>query len=369
MSDKILGYDHEERSVESGQKPHPGDHIPPETGDGADYHGLHLATVLVYLSLNLISFSQILNLVGSGAFARDIADVVGGSDDTIWLSYTIAITTCVLGPPVAQAADYWGRKWFIIILTFFGVIGCIIVSRATSMGMAIGGEVMAGLAFGSQPLLYGVSSEILPRKWRPIAQGGMNVSIGLAGIFTLLVGLSLTQNNPVNFRIFFYITAGVQAVAALIFAFLYNPPLRPLQSSLSLREKLHKLDWIGYLFLASGAANDFFILEVSILYETDLFRVGQRFMITFFTSIVASMSTAFYCSQTKKLRIPTTLAYLSFLIFNVLMATATLSSGTAIWGYVIFLGLGLGICLTCLVTAAQLSAPPMLMQVFYYVLP
>ena len=41
-----------------------------------------------------------------------------------------------------------------------------------------------------------------------------------------------------------------------------------------------------------------------------------RFMITFFTSIVASMSTAFYCSQTKKLRIPTTLAYLSFLIFN-----------------------------------------------------
>lgn len=176
-------------------------------------------------------------------FARDIADVVGGSDDTIWLSYTIAITTCVLGPPVAQAADYWGRKWFIIILTFFGVIGCIIVSRATSMGMAIGGEVMAGLAFGSQPLLYGVSSEILPRKWRPIAQGGMNVSIGLAGIFTLLVGLSLTQNNPVNFRIFFYITAGVQAVAALIFAFLYNPPLRPLQSSLSLREKLHK---VGY---------------------------------------------------------------------------------------------------------------------------
>jgi MFS family permease len=60
---------------------------------------------------------------------------VGGSDQTVWLTSVIAITTVVLGPPVSQAADYWGRKWFLVILTSFGAVGAIIVSRATSVSM------------------------------------------------------------------------------------------------------------------------------------------------------------------------------------------------------------------------------------------
>lgn len=43
------------------------------------------------------------------------------------------------------------------------------------------------------------------------------------------------------------------------------------------------------------------------------------------------------------------------------MATASTSSGTAMWGYSIFAGLGLGSVLTTLVTAIQLSAPHRLM--------
>lgn len=72
--------------------------------------------------------------------------------------------TCVLGPPISQAADYWGWKWFAVTLTLLGCVGCIIVSRATT----IAGEMVAGLEYGSQPLLYAVASEILPR-YRPLA--------------------------------------------------------------------------------------------------------------------------------------------------------------------------------------------------------
>ena len=60
---------------------------------------------------------------------------MGGSDQTVWLTSVIAITTVVLGPPVSQAADYWGRKWFLVILTSFGAVGAIIVSRATSVSI------------------------------------------------------------------------------------------------------------------------------------------------------------------------------------------------------------------------------------------
>src|SRR6266536_2504075 len=110
---------------------------------------------------------------------REIANAVGGSGNRVWLFSAIAIVSCVLGPPISQAADYWGRKCFVVTLTLLGCVGCIIVSRATSMNMAIAGEVVAGLAYGSQPLLYAVASEILPRRYRALAQAGINAFIAL----------------------------------------------------------------------------------------------------------------------------------------------------------------------------------------------
>jgi hypothetical protein len=45
------------------------------------------------------------------------------------------------------------------------------------------------------------------------------------------------------------------------------------------------------------------------------------------------------------------------------MATATLSSTTAVWGYPVLLGMGFGWSLTYLIAAAQLSAPPELIAI------
>jgi hypothetical protein len=55
------------------------------------------------------------------------------------------------------------------------------------------------------------------------------------------------------------------------------------------------------------------------------------------------------------------IAFACFAAFEICMATTQLGSRTAVWGYPIFLGCGLGIGMTALVTAAQLSAPPELM--------
>ena len=70
--------------------------------------------------------------------ARDISAVVGGASQTSWLTVNIAIMTSVLGPPVCQAADYWGRRWFLIILSSAGIVGCIVVSRAESVSFSQG---------------------------------------------------------------------------------------------------------------------------------------------------------------------------------------------------------------------------------------
>lgn len=55
------------------------------------------------------------------------------------------------------------------------------------------------------------------------------------------------------------------------------------------------------------------------------------------------------------------LAFACFAAFEICMATTQVGSRTAVWGYPVFFGCGLGIGMTALVTAAQLSAPPELM--------
>ena len=77
--------------------------------------------------------------------------------------------------------------------------------------------------------------------------------------------------------------------------------------------------------------------------------------------ILASILCGIYCYQTKRIRVPIILAFAAFLTFNICMATTELGSGRAVWAYPIFLGMGLGIALCGLVTAAQLSTPPDLM--------
>ncbi|PVH83866.1 MFS general substrate transporter [Cadophora sp. DSE1049] len=408
------------------------------TIDVDNYHGLNTKIILVYLASAFIVAAQVMNLVGAGTFARDIAAVVGGSSESVWLSQVIAILTCVVGPPVSQAADYWGRKWFISILTAFGFVGSIVVSRATSMNMAIAGQVICGVAYGAQPLVYAVASEILPRKFRPAAQGGVNIALGLGGIFGLLTGSALSKNSPQGFRTFWYIVGGILGLAAILFAVLYTPPPRQLQATLTNAEKLRQLDWIGYGFLMTGvvlfsmglswaqnpykwtdahvlaplvagavlliclvvyetwfkrdgmfnhelfkrdrnfglalgcffadgivffAANAYFGMEMSILFETDPLRVGLRFCMLFFAAMPAAAFVSVYSSATRDIRSPIIGFFVLATVFFICMATATIQSSTAAWIYMALLGLGTGLGLTCIVTAAQLSAPPDLIAI------
>ncbi|KIH91218.1 siderophore iron transporter [Sporothrix brasiliensis 5110] len=395
---------------------------------------LHAKTFLVVFAVCFIYFAQLVNVVGAGAQAQTVVQVVGGASNSVWLTSTIAILTSVLSPVVSQAADYWGRRWFLIVLTLCGVVGSIVVARANSVGMAIAGFTVTGIAYGAQPLLHAVASEVLPRRYRPWAQGTANLSAALGGVVALLVGGAMTRNgNAAGFRNYWYMATAVFAVATILTAVLYTPPKTANQLNFSNSEKLAKLDWIGYALLSSSlvlfciglswsqnpypwsdphtsatfavglallvglivyeiwfkkdgmlhhdlfthrnfaialgcvfveglvffAANNYFAYEASVLYETDTLRTGLRYTINMIVYGVSAIFAGFYCSKTKNVRWPAFAAFVSMVIFFILMATATPSATSArnVWGYPVFLGLGLGICLCALVTVAQLSTP------------
>jgi MFS family permease len=300
------------------------------------------------------------------------------------------IVTVVLGPPVSQASDYWGRKWFLVAGSIFGAVGALILARADTMGQAIGGQVISGVMYVGQPLLIAVGSEILPRRLRPSAQAGLNATGGIGGIAGLLCGSALTAHNLYGWRNYWYITVALTGVSAITIAALYNPPPRSEQRHLTLRQKLSSLDWSGYAllaaslvlfsmgltwgnnpfswtnahvlaplivgivifagfvahqtfikrdglihhdlfkkdrnfalalgcFLADGmifwAANNYYTMEVGILFETDAVLAGLHYCITFFAGIVAAIAIHFASKFTKRLREPIVMSFLLFMIF------------------------------------------------------
>ncbi|KAK7751976.1 hypothetical protein SLS62_006119 [Diatrype stigma] len=216
---------------------------------------LHWKTFLAVFAVLLIYFAQLVSLIGAGAQGQTIAAHFGSPTSVVWFTGPITILTVVLGPIFSHAADYWGRKWFLIVPTVLGGVGSIIVSRAQSIGVCILGFTVIGVAFGSQPLLHTVTSEVLPRRWRGYGQAADMVSNCTGSIFGLLVGGALNRtNDPASdgFRYYFYITMAIYFAAAAICFFAYNPPQTELQHRLGFGEKLAKLDWIGYALLASG---------------------------------------------------------------------------------------------------------------------
>ena len=72
-------------------------------------------------------------------------------------------------------------------------------------------------------------------------------------------------------------------------------------------------------FLADGivfwAANNYYTMEVAIIYETDSVRAGLHFCITFFAGIVAAIAIHFMSKFTKRLREPIVVSFIMFTIF------------------------------------------------------
>ncbi|KAJ4195440.1 hypothetical protein NW767_009762 [Fusarium falciforme] len=370
--------------------------------------------------------------------ARSMVADIGGSDKTQWISQSVPIVNLALGAPVAQAADYWGRKWFLVISCAFAVVGSVIVSRATNIDMALAGNALASISTSAQPLLFAVASEILPRRYRPAAQGGITGIFAVAAIVALMMGSAVTKDNPSGWRIVWYFNTGLFLFTALVVMFLYNPPPRPEQVNFTLREKLRKLDWVGIIMLpvavtvlcigltwsenpfpwtnahvvapfaigivlviilalyevfvkkdglfhhelfnhdrnasialflifvegmAFFVANSYVPLEMSVLFETNPVLACLNFSIVFIGAVVGSIIASIYCSWSRQLRWPLVVSYIGFVIFYATMMSVGFGDGKNIWGFNIFLGLGFGGCLTCIVVAAQFSAPPELLSI------
>ena len=77
----------------------------------------------------------------------------------------------VLSPIIGRLSDVLDRKYLSAIPPLIAFIGAVISAKATSMSMLIGGGILIGVTLSTIAIVGAIPSEVLPLKYRAIANG------------------------------------------------------------------------------------------------------------------------------------------------------------------------------------------------------
>lgn len=77
----------------------------------------------------------------------------------------------VLSPIVGRLSDVLNRKYLAAIPPLIAFVGAVISARATSMNTLIGGGILIGTTLSTIAIVQAIPSEILPLKYRALANG------------------------------------------------------------------------------------------------------------------------------------------------------------------------------------------------------
>lgn len=77
----------------------------------------------------------------------------------------------VLSPIVGRLSDVLDRKYLAAIPPLIAFIGAVVSAKATSMAMLIGGGILIGTTLSTIAIVQTIPSEVLPMKYRALANG------------------------------------------------------------------------------------------------------------------------------------------------------------------------------------------------------
>lgn len=88
---------------------------------------------------------------------------------------------CVLGPILGRLSDVLSRKYLAAFPPLVALAGAIVSAKASSMTTLIGGGILIGTTLSTIAIIQAIPSEILPLKFRPLANGLMFLSGSIGG--------------------------------------------------------------------------------------------------------------------------------------------------------------------------------------------
>ncbi|KAJ9161040.1 MFS general substrate transporter [Coniochaeta hoffmannii] len=196
---------------------------------------------------------QVFVVVAAGSVIAFIIRDIGDAPLAGWIIQGPLLMQAVLSPIVGRLSDVLDRKMLATVPPLLAFVGAVISAKATSMTVLIVGGILIGTTLSTISIVQAIPSEILPLKYRPIAQGlaGMGGTVG--GLIGALGAGGMTNANPGGWRWIFWTQAIFHGLTSVgLFAF-YWPPKNIEYPKMSLKDYIWACDPIGSGLFVSSA--------------------------------------------------------------------------------------------------------------------
>jgi MFS family permease len=214
--------------------------------------------------------SQVFVVVAAGSVISFIIRDLGEPAIAGWVIQGPLLMQSVLSPLVGRLSDVLDRKYLASMPPLIACVGAIICAKATSMNMLIGGGILIGITLASISIVQSIPSEILPMKYRALANGFAFVGGAVGGLFVPLAPLqpndtdmiysvgglaagAVTNVDPAGWRNIFWIQAALHGFTSFGLLACYWPKKRSDYPKMTLKEIIWACDPIGsFLFVIAA---------------------------------------------------------------------------------------------------------------------
>ncbi|KAJ3318815.1 hypothetical protein HDV06_006996 [Boothiomyces sp. JEL0866] len=165
-------------------------------------------------------------------------------DQVSWIGIAFLLTSTALSPVYGELCNIFGRKPVFLFAIIIFEVGSLMCGIAPSMNFLIAGRAVAGIGGGGIfSCVLIMIADITSLRESGKYQGIIGAVFGLSSVIGPLLGGIFT--DKLTWRWCFYINLPIGFIAALIVAvYLKFPPPEG-----SIKDKLHRLDYVGTFFI------------------------------------------------------------------------------------------------------------------------
>ncbi|CAK7237427.1 hypothetical protein SCUCBS95973_009956 [Sporothrix curviconia] len=168
--------------------------------------------------------AQVFVVVAAGSVIAFIVRDLGDSAISGWIIQGPLLMQSVLSPIVGRLSDVLDRKYLASIPPLIAFVGAVISAKATSMSMLIGGGILIGTTLSTISIVQAIPSEVLPLKYRALANGFAFMGGAVGGLIGSLGAGAVTNASASGWRDIFWMQAAFHGATSLGLLAFYWPP-------------------------------------------------------------------------------------------------------------------------------------------------
>ncbi|KAI0470785.1 MFS general substrate transporter [Xylariaceae sp. FL0804] len=249
------GVDHSSGSAGAPAAAHPGMEIVPieqEAVEDAVHIRLGWRSWLVVFITTWAIMAQVFVVTAAGSvLAFIVADLGPGSAALSgWVIQAPLLVQSVLSPVVGRLSDVLDRKLLAAAPPLVALAGAVVSARAATMAELVGGGVLIGTALATISVVQSIPSEVLPLKYRALANGFAYFGGTVGGLIGSIGAGAVTNVDAGGWRYIFWMQAAFHGLTTLGLLLFYWPPKTA--KRMSPRDIAWACDPVGsVLFIAS----------------------------------------------------------------------------------------------------------------------